>query len=252
LERHWDREIHKPLTRNVSKARALGATLEALFLIAAFCRLDNSFSTSTATKCTAWDVGAQGYNLHSSLSTSCVKRYFHRLHVKMDYCCTAHKLKTVPLNIFLAVNCYMYYYNMSRINNQFSVGVHIMTALGDHHGEKVTSAHLTASVLAHDSQVRNVLSKLVKAGLVMTSRGRNGFSSLSRPANKISMLEIYKAVAAPPVFSIHEYPKEKTCRTSCTHKQAMVELLEDTQRAFETRLSQRMLSEMVAKARSYR
>jgi len=32
----------------------------------------------------------------------------------------------------------------------------------------------------------------------------------------------------------------------------MVELLEDTQRAFETRLSQRMLSEMVEKARSYK
>jgi len=57
----------------------------------------------------------------------------------------------------------MYYDNMSRINNQFSVGVHIMTALGDHHGEQVTSAHLSASVRAHDSRVRSVLSKLVKA-----------------------------------------------------------------------------------------
>src|SRR5580658_712714 len=98
---------------------------------------------------------------------------------------------------------------MSRINNQFSVGVHIMTALGDHHSEPVISAHLTASVRAHESQVRSVLSKLAKAGLVVTSRGRNGFSSLSRPANEISLLEIFKAIEAPRVFSIHEYPKEK-------------------------------------------
>jgi Rrf2 family protein len=141
---------------------------------------------------------------------------------------------------------------MSRINNQFSVAVHVMTALGDHHGEPVTSVHLTASVRAHESQVRSVLSKLVKAGLVVASRGRNGFSSLSRPAHKISLLEIYKAVEPPLVFSIHEYPKEKTCRTSCTHKEAMAELLQDAQEAFETWLGQRMLSEMVAKARSYR
>jgi Rrf2 family protein len=141
---------------------------------------------------------------------------------------------------------------MSRINNQFSVGVHIMTALGDHYGEQVTSAHLAASVQAHESQVRGVLSKLVKAGLVVTARGRNGFSSLSRPANRISLLEIYQAVGAPPVFSIHEYPREKTCRTSSTHKEAMAELLEDTQRAFEARLGQRMLSEMVARVRSYK
>ena len=141
---------------------------------------------------------------------------------------------------------------MSRINNQFSVGVHLMTALGDHYGEPVTSSHLTASVRAHGSQVRGVLSKLVKAGLVATSRGRNGFSSLARPANKISLLEIYKAVQAPHVFSIHAYATEKTCRTSCTHKEAMAELLVDAQRAFETRLGRRMLSEMVIKAKSYR
>jgi DNA-binding IscR family transcriptional regulator len=88
--------------------------------------------------------------------------------------------------------------------------------------------------------------------LVVTARGRNGFSALSRPANKIGLLEIYQAVEAPPVFSIHQYPKEKTCRTSSTHKEAMAELLEDTQRAFEARLGQRMLSEVVAKARSYK
>jgi DNA-binding IscR family transcriptional regulator len=48
-----------------------------------------------------------------------------------------------------------------------------MTALGDHHGEQVTSSHLTASVQARESQVRSVLSKLVKAGVVVTSRGRS-------------------------------------------------------------------------------
>ena len=152
----------------------------------------------------------------------------------------------------LGAKCYIYYNNMSRSNNQFSVGVHILTALGDHHGEPVTSSHLAESVRAHESQVRIVLSKLAKAGLVVAFRGRNGFSSLARPASKISLLEIYKAVEAPPVFSIHQYREEKTCRTSCTHKQAMAELLEDTQRAFETRLGQRMLSEMVAKARGYK
>ena len=123
--------------------------------------------------------------------------------------CSAHKAKTVSLHFFLAVNCYMYCDNMSRINNQFSVGVHIMTALGDHHGEPVTSGHLTASVRAHESRVRSVLSKLVKAGLVVTSRGRNGFSSLSRPANKISLLEIYKAVEAPRCFFDSRVSKRK-------------------------------------------
>ena len=141
---------------------------------------------------------------------------------------------------------------MSRINNQFSVAVHIMTALGDHYGEQVTSAVLAESVRTHESQIRNVLAKLVKAGLAKTSRGRNGFTSLARPANKISLSEIYRAVEPPAVFSVHEYPKEKTCRTSCTHKQAMRELLRDMQRAFERQLRGRKLSEMVERARRYK
>jgi len=137
----------------------------------------------------------------------------------------------------------------SRINNQFSVGLfNIMDRAWRHHGGTGQSAHLSESVRAHDSQVRGVLSKLVKAGgfFTETSRGpANGFSSLARPANKISMLEIYKAVRGRPhVFSIQGI-KRKDCRTSCTQKQAMVELLEDTQREVEARLGPANASEMV-------
>ena len=139
---------------------------------------------------------------------------------------------------------------MSRINNQFSVGVHIMTALGDRHGEELTSTHVTASVRAHEALVRRVLSKLVKAGLVRASRGRNGHSSLAKPPNKISLLDIYKAVDPPPVFSIHQYPEQKACPASCTHKEALQGILNDTQRDFENSLKKRMLSEMIDRARN--
>jgi Rrf2 family protein len=138
---------------------------------------------------------------------------------------------------------------MSRINNQFSVGVHIMTALGDRQREELTSAVVTASVGAHAALVRRVLSKLVKAGLVRASRGRNGHSSLAKPANRISLLDIYKALDPPPVFSIHNYPEEKGCRASCTHKEALQSVLNDTQRDFESSLKKRMLSEMIERAR---
>jgi Rrf2 family protein len=138
---------------------------------------------------------------------------------------------------------------MSRINNQFSVGVHIMTALGDSQGQEVTSAHVTASVRAHEALVRRVLSKLVKAGLVRASRGRNGHTSLAKPPNRISLLDIYKALDPPPVFSIHHYPEEKSCRASCTHKEALQGVLNDTQRDFENSLKKRMLSELIDQAR---
>lgn len=140
---------------------------------------------------------------------------------------------------------------MSGINNQFSVAVHIMTALGDHYGEKITSADLTASVGAHQALVRKVLSNLVKMGLVRAWRGRNGYSSLAKPAHRISLLDIYRAVEAPRVFSIHQYPKEEACRTSCTHKEALKCVLNDAQRDFENSLKKRLLTEMIEKAREH-
>lgn len=138
---------------------------------------------------------------------------------------------------------------MSRINNQFSVGVHIMTALGDRENEEITSAVVTASVGAHEALVRRVMSKLVKAGLVRASRGRNGHSSLAKPAHKITLLDIYKAVDPPPVFSIHQYAEEKACRASCAHKDSLQGVLNDTQRDFENSLKRRLLSEMIDRAR---
>ena len=124
-----------------------------------------------------------------------------------------------------------------------------MTALADHDGEHITSDNLAASVKAHETLVRLILSKLVRSGLVKASRGRRGSTSIARAANKISILEIYRAVDPPPVFSIHTYPKSKTCRASSSHKELMKEVLTDAQKAFEDTLAKRMLSELVEKAR---
>jgi DNA-binding IscR family transcriptional regulator len=88
---------------------------------------------------------------------------------------------------------------MSATNVQFSVGVHIMQVLHAHADEKVTSSSITKSVNADAGSVRLVLAKLAKAGLVDTTRGRSGSSQLAKPAQKISLLDIYKATAAPPV-----------------------------------------------------
>ncbi len=136
---------------------------------------------------------------------------------------------------------------MAATNTQFSVGVHIMTALGYYSGQEVISSALSESLNADPSLVRRVLSKLAKAGLVKTSRGRGGHCSLAKPPNKISLLEIYKACETPPLFAIHTYPIEKGCPISCSHKESMTDLLQETQTAFEAKLKKKMLSDFVRK-----
>jgi Rrf2 family protein len=137
---------------------------------------------------------------------------------------------------------------MSSSNVQFSVAVHIMAILG-YYDDPVKSSTLAKSVAAEPSFVRRSLSKLVRAGLVKASRGKNGASTLSRPAIDISLLEVYRASAAPGVFAIHEYPVDDECPISCNIKESLATVLHDAQGSFERALGRTSLADIVADIR---
>jgi DNA-binding IscR family transcriptional regulator len=79
---------------------------------------------------------------------------------------------------------------MSVKSVQFTVAAHIMAALGYYHGEEISSATLAESVNADPTFVRKSLSKLSKAGLVMTKRGKSGANVLARSPRQITLLDI--------------------------------------------------------------
>ncbi|MGA8230504.1 MAG: Rrf2 family transcriptional regulator [Candidatus Acidiferrales bacterium] len=138
---------------------------------------------------------------------------------------------------------------MSVKSVQFAVAAHIMAALGYLHGKEVSSAILADSVNADPTFVRKSLSKLSKAGLVVTKRGRSGASVLARPPRQITLLEIYRASAAPPAFAIHSYPIEKKCPVSCHLKECMSGLLSQAQNSFERSLAKMTLADLVGQIR---
>jgi len=138
---------------------------------------------------------------------------------------------------------------MSVKSVQFTVAVHIMAALGFHDGEEISSATLAGSVNADPSFVRKSLSKLSKAGLVVTKRGKSGASVLARPPRQISLLDIYRASAAPPAFAIHSYPVDKRCPVSFNLKECMSGVLSQAQDSFERSLAKITLANLVGQIR---
>ena len=60
-----------------------------------------------------------------------------------------------------------------------------------------------------------------KQAVIVTTRGKNGASRLTRAPGQITLLDIYRASAAPPTFAIHSYPVEKRCPISCNIKGCM-------------------------------
>ena len=134
---------------------------------------------------------------------------------------------------------------MSATSVQFTVAAHIMAALGFFRGKEIPLATLAESVNADPTFVRKSLSKLSKAGLIVTTRGKNGASTLTRSLEQIRLLDIYRASAAPPTFAIHNYPVEKRCPISCNIKGCMSSVLKKAQNSFENTLDQITLADVV-------
>jgi Rrf2 family protein len=141
---------------------------------------------------------------------------------------------------------------MSVKSVQFTVAAHIMAALSYFHGEEISSATLADSVNADPTFVRKSLSKLSKAGLVRTKRGKSGASVLARPPREITLLDIYRASAAPPAFAIHSYPVVKRCPVSCKLKECMSAVLSQAQYSFERSLAKITLANLVGQIREKR
>ena len=138
---------------------------------------------------------------------------------------------------------------MAATSVQFTVAAHVMAALAFFHGEGIPSATLAESVNADPTFVRKSLSKLSKAGLISTTRGKNGASTLTRSPKQITLLDIYRASAAPPTFAIHRYPAYKRCPVSSNIKGCMSSVLEKAQHSFENTLSGVSLADVVAEIR---
>ncbi|RBO81872.1 Rrf2 family transcriptional regulator [Marinomonas aquiplantarum] len=134
---------------------------------------------------------------------------------------------------------------MSNSNTQFSIAVHVLVGIAKY--GKVNSNELAESVNANPIFIKRILAKLSSSGLVSSSSGRNGGSVLARHAEKITLLDVYKAVEAPKAFMVHSYPKNMSCKISTHIQSAMGDVLDDVQIALEERLKSTSVYDMLEK-----
>jgi Rrf2 family protein len=134
-------------------------------------------------------------------------------------------------------------------NTQFSIAIHVMSALACGCDKDLTSTDLALSVNTSPSFVRRVLAKLSKAGLVETATGKAGKTWLARDPKRISLLDVYQAVDAPHAFAIHDYAEQKACPVSCHIKAALGKALGKTQKAMEVSLDETSLAQIVTEIR---
>ena len=121
-----------------------------------------------------------------------------------------------------------------------------MASLGHWTAGDLTSAQLATSVNTSPSFIRRTLAKLSKAGLIETSKGKNGSCRLAKKPADISLLDIYLAVEAPKAFSVHGYDELNSCQVSSNIKPALEIVLNKTQKSMEDSLQKITLSDLLS------
>lgn len=96
-------------------------------------------------------------------------------------------------------------------NVQFATAVHIMTMLAITN-ETLSSAYIAGSVNVDPAIIRRSLKVLVGKGLVQTKEGKGGGAYLAKPAGKIFLSDVYRAVIDVPLLGRLNNP-DPECNT---------------------------------------
>lgn len=120
------------------------------------------------------------------------------------------------------------------INGRFAIAIHILALLSMEDG--VSSEYIASSININPVLVRKELSRLRKANLIETREGKNGGSSLARPARKITLADIYKATYEKPLFNHSKNKPNPRCPMGVRIGQIMDEVNDEAEAALLKKL----------------
>lgn len=140
-----------------------------------------------------------------------------------------------------------------QISSRFTIAVHIFVCIDTFKDDfKITSDFLASSVNVNPVIIRKILSQLKNAGLVKVQRGSGG-TSITKPLEEISFLDIYFAVECidnGELFHFHENPNLK-CPVGRNIHNVLDSKLEQVQKALENELQKITLADIVKDTQYY-
>ena len=131
-----------------------------------------------------------------------------------------------------------------KYSTKLSDTIHLLSFLCLGKGKKMTSARIAESVKTNPAYIRQLMSALKKAGLISTVQGQ-AQAALTRPAEQISMLDIYRAVEGnKPLLhlDIHTNPE---CGVGVNIQIAAGDFYREVQEAAEKKMQEISLQDII-------
>jgi Rrf2 family protein len=136
------------------------------------------------------------------------------------------------------------------ISSRFAVAVHILTLLETGRGEPLTSEYMAGSVSTNPAVVRRILSMLARAGLTRARLGAGGGTVLARPAEGITLRDVYRAVECDHLFALHHEKPNPKCPVGRNIQAVLERATDAAQNALEKELGERTLADVMAEVRA--
>ncbi len=136
-------------------------------------------------------------------------------------------------------------------STRFAVAIHILSGIALHQGQVVRSEDLARSVNTNPTTVRRILGALSDAGLTRGQMGQGGGALLAKPASKITLLDIYKAVEEPQYFALHRSKPDPSCYVGRYIIPVLEEQFDEFTKAMEKLLSKTTLADVVKKVEAH-
>jgi Rrf2 family protein len=135
-------------------------------------------------------------------------------------------------------------------NSRFAVAIHVMAlakvARGDDDGCAVTSEQMAESVNTNPVVLRRILGTLRDSGLVVSQPGPGGGWRLARPADEITLRDVYRAVETEPLFCLPRREPNVDCAVGKRLHSVLESCFRDAEDAMTERLSHLTLADVIS------
>jgi Rrf2 family protein len=121
-------------------------------------------------------------------------------------------------------------------SSRFAVAVHVLTLLEHEQGRPATSTYIADSVRTNPAVVRRLLAQLGRAGLVTARLGAGGGTVLARSADRIRLVDVYRAVETAGLFAMHRSPPNPRCPVGRHIQATLGQVIGRAERALEREL----------------
>ena len=131
------------------------------------------------------------------------------------------------------------------LSTRFTIALHILTLLASEDGKPLTSEYIAGSVNTNPVVIRRLLGLLRQRGFVASQPGAGGDWQLTADADKITLLDVRRAVNEGSPFAMHTQLPNPACPVGRNIQAALQGHYDRAELAMEAELAQTSIRKLL-------